>query len=312
MLAPRRAVRRVARRPQGRSAPVTADGLATDARSVEELPAAVRGVLRHQDGVVSRRQLLDLGHAPHDVRRWRRRRLLVPWHDGVYLDHTGRPTWSQRAWAAVLCLAPAALHGPSVLRAVSGPGLRGRDDAGLVHVAVDHGRTVSAPPGVRVHRVRGLAAKARWDLSPPRMCVEDAVLDAAASARDDFAAVAVVAAAVGGRLTTAARLAEALGQRRRIARRAFLRGVVEDVGRGECSVLEREYARRVERAHGLPAGRRQPPCCRRVAGRASPPGARTARRNDERVGPEPPGDSGPTRSGLGAQRSQAVTATRRP
>lgn len=219
----------------------------------------MRGVLRHQDGVVSRRQLLDLGHAPHDVRRWRRCRLLVPWHDGVYLDHTGRPTWSQRAWAAVLCLAPAALHGPSVLRAVSGPGLRGRDDAGLVHVAVDHGRTVSAPPGVRVHRVRGLAAKARWDLSPPRMCVEDAVLDAAASARDDFAAVAVVAAAVGGRLTTAARLAEALGQRRRIARRAFLRGVVEDVGRGECSVLEREYARRVERAHGLPAGRRQVP-----------------------------------------------------
>lgn len=244
-------------RPQVSCDEVVRARTASDAGGMDGLPPMLQRTLRHQDGVVSRKQLTQLGHTPDDLRRWRRRRLLTTWHEGVYVDHTGRPTWVQRAWAAVLSTAPSALFGTSALRAVTGPGLRGHDDAGPIHVAVDHARTLVPPAGVRVHRIRGLEDRVRWDLSPPRMRVEDAVVDMASRARDDFAAVAVVAAAVGGRLTTPPRLLDALDRRGRLARRSFLVGVVEDVRAGECSVLEREYTRRVERPHGLPRGRRQ-------------------------------------------------------
>jgi hypothetical protein len=39
--------------------------------------------------------------------------------------------------------------------------------------------------------------------------------------------------------------------------RRLLGELLEDLKAGACSVLEREYLRRVERAHGLPAGERQ-------------------------------------------------------
>ncbi|WP_211332423.1 hypothetical protein [Nocardioides aurantiacus] len=223
------------------------------------LPASLRHLLDEQGGLVARAQVLEGGHQVHDVRRWVRQRLLTPVHEGVYVGHTGPLTWHQRSVAAVLYAAPAALHGCCVLRAVHGPGWRGHDDHGPVHVAVDVSRRVARQPGVVVHRVAGMHERTLWHLCPPRMRVEEAVLDVASTAVDDFAAVQVVAAAVGARSTTAARLNEALSRRTRIARRVFLRALIEDVAQGACSVLEVAYLRDVERAHGLPRGRRQAP-----------------------------------------------------
>lgn len=220
---------------------------------------ALRRLRVDQDGVVSRRQLHELGASDADVARWRRRRLLTPVHPGVYVDHTGPLTWTQRAWAAVLAVEPAALAGPSALRAESGPGRRDLDDDGPVHVAVDHDRRVAAPDGVVVHRVRRLDDRVRWAARPPRVRVEDAVLDVAQGAATDHAAIAVVADAVQARLTTVARLTEALSARSRVRRRTFLRTVLDDVLEGACSVLEHTYLRDVERAHGLPRGGRQHP-----------------------------------------------------
>ena len=61
----------------------------------------------------------------------------------------GHLSWRQRAWAAVLLAAPAALFGESALRAFDGPGRRGHDDAGPIHVAVVRARAVpGTPPGV--------------------------------------------------------------------------------------------------------------------------------------------------------------------
>lgn len=223
------------------------------------LPAPLRALLTEQGGVVARSQVLGAGHEVHDLRRWVRQRLLVPVHEGVYVDHTGPLTWHQRSVAAVLYAAPAALHGCCALRAIHGPGWRGHDDTDAVHVVVDVSRRVADQPGVVVHRVAGLDERALWHRCPPRMRVEEAVLDVASTAVDDYAAVQVVAAAVGARSTTAARLGAALSRRRRIARRAFLQGVVDDVAQGACSVLEVAYLRDVERAHSLPRGRRQAP-----------------------------------------------------
>ncbi len=216
----------------------------------------IPGRLRDQNGVISRRQVLQAGDKPHDIERRLRRREWAPVHEGVYVDHTGELTWLQRAWAAVLFSSPAALSHASALRAVEGPGRRHRDDA-LIHVAVSQGRHRTAPEGVRLHQMSGFTARVQWNAGPPRVRYEHAVLDLAAEASTDHAAIAVLADACGGRRTTAGRIGKALDHRSRLPRRALLRDVLADVAAGTCSVLEHGYLTLVERPHGLPEGRRQ-------------------------------------------------------
>ena len=221
------------------------------------VPDVLQELLRSQDGVVSRGQVLALGLGPHDLRRLVRNRHLTPMFPGIFVGHTGEPSWLQRAWAAVLAVGGGALCGESALRAAGGPGRRGHPDGGLIHVAVDRMRSVTAPAGVVVHRRAGLAERVLWNANPPRMRVEEALLDVAAAARSDFAAVAPLADAVQARLTTAERLLETLAARERIARRPLLASALTDIAEGTCSVLEREYLVRVERPHGLPRPWRQ-------------------------------------------------------
>ena len=170
---------------------------------------ALRELMSDQDGVISRRQADKLGVTPADIRRLIRHRQWARVHPGVYVNHTGERTWQQRAWAAVLFAAPAALCGGSALRAANGPGHRDHDDEGVIHVAVDHTRTVVTPVGVRAHRLVGLNSRAQWNRCPPRLRIEEAVLDVAAAATDDFSSIAVLADAVQSRRTTADRLDEA-------------------------------------------------------------------------------------------------------
>jgi hypothetical protein len=211
----------------------------------------MRQFLEAQDGVVARRQLIAAGLDEHDVKRLVRRKELAPVHPGVYVDHTGEPSWMQRAWAAVLYAWPAALAGSAALRATDG---QGPDD---IDVVVAHDRRVRPRVGFVVERRRGLDAHVLWNLRPPRLRYEEAVLDVATSASTDLDAIAVLAAACGRRRTTAARLAGALRDRSRVPRRAWVEAVIDDIGAGTCSVLEHGYLRRVERAHGLPSARRQ-------------------------------------------------------
>lgn len=219
----------------------------------------LREVLDAQCGVVARRQALAAGLNAHDIRRLLRRREWARVHPGVYVDHTGPLAWEQRAWAAVLLVGPpAALSHESAIRAARGPERRDADQ-GPIHVAVDRRRTVSVPEGVALHHLTDLDRRAHWNLGPPRVRIEHAVLDVAASANDALDAIATLADAVQSRRTTAARLRAALDSRRRIPRRTFLEGVLADVASGTCSVLEHGYVDRVERPHGLPAAERQVP-----------------------------------------------------
>ena len=71
------------------------------------------------------------------------------------------------------------------------------------------------------------------------------------------AALSITAQACQQRLTTAARLCTELGDRVETHRRGFVLAALDDIASGAHSFLELEYLRRVERAHGLPAGRRQ-------------------------------------------------------
>lgn len=221
-----------------------------------ELPSDVREALALQAGVASRRQAILAGMTDADIRRLLRRREWAVVHPGVYVVHTGPLTWLQRAWAAVLFAWPAALGHESAVRAGDGPGRRYEDDA-VIHIVVDQRRTVTTPSGVRVHRRRLFDEQVRWNLSPPRLQYEHAVLDMALEAGDDLTAIGLLARAVQSRRTTALRLLDSVGERSRVRRRAWLMAVLSDIAEGTCSVLEHEYLARVERAHGLPRGSRQ-------------------------------------------------------
>lgn len=216
----------------------------------------VERILLEQDGLISRRQALGSGLTPPDIARKLRRREWATVHAGVFVNHTGPLTWHQRAWAAVLFSWPAALSHQSSVRAAEGPGRRGRDDA-VIHVAIARPRHLVEPPGVRLHRMSGFGDRVRWNLGPPRVRYEDAVLDVASDAESELDAIAALADACGSRRTTASRLLDAAATRARLARRTWLVEVLTDVAGGTCSVLEHGYLTRVERPHGLPTGRRQ-------------------------------------------------------
>lgn len=215
---------------------------------------ALEDVLRLQDGVLSRRQVLLAGFDDARVERMIRRRNWARVFEGVYVDHTGPLTWSQRAWAATLVHEPAALSGASALRAfgiaVDGPN---RD----IELVVAAHRRVDDPSGVRTSRARDFADVIHPLLQPPRMRIEVAGLVVASRSRSADAAVAVLADLCQQRRTTPDRLLSALRARPRVPRRQLLETVLDDVAAGSYSALERRYLMWVERPHGLPIAARQ-------------------------------------------------------
>lgn len=211
-----------------------------------DLPPALTTLLRTQDGVVNRRQLLDLGLTKPQVETLLRRRSLAAVHPGVYVDHTGRPTYAQRCWAAVLYAEPAALAGRHALP--DPPTSPGEP----IEVVVDWSRRVGTRRGIRVTRMRGLDDHVGWNRSPPRLHLETAAVVAAGLARTDHEAIALLCQLVGARLTTAARLAAALDARPRYSRRRLLGALADDLAAGTHSVLEHGLLDRVLRPHGLP------------------------------------------------------------
>lgn len=215
----------------------------------------IRDLLIAQHGVVGRSQALEAGLEPAALRDRLRRRELVRMHKGVYLARSGPPDWLQRAWAAVLAVEPAALWGPSALRAVRGPGLRAHSDRAPIHVGVDGPRPATRPSGVVIHRVPGLQDRADWGGEPPRMRLEEATLDVAATAADDHEAVTALAEAVHARLATPGRMRDAIRARDRIPRRRLIGAILDDAVAGSCTALERAYLDLVQAPHGLPDDR---------------------------------------------------------
>lgn len=224
----------------------------------------MRDHLDQQHGVVSRTQLLDLGLKPHDIARLLRRRELALLRPGVYVDHTGVPTWWQRAWAAVLhCRTttgdPQRDHGSAALGGLSAvlaaEGLAGRDvaaGAAPIEVVVADERRPRGGRDLRVRRSSASLERVHWQLSPPRLRYEPAVLELAARRTRVVDTVGELARALGTRRTTPVRLLEQLDQLATLPGRGELRSILTDLSEGTCSVLEHAYQTLVERAHGLP------------------------------------------------------------
>jgi hypothetical protein len=204
-------------------------------------------ILRDQDGVISRRQALDAGLSRAALEWKLRRGQWVTVHSGVYAAQTGRLSWQQRAWAAVLLYWPAALSHESAIDRQSD----------LIHVAVGADRHLAERPGIKLHRVRGFDERVYWNLMPPRIQYEHAVLDVAEDA-GELDAIAVIAEACAGKRTWPARMSQVLAGRARCPSRTWFAALLRDIEQGTCSVLEQRWLE-TERRHGLPTGRRQKP-----------------------------------------------------
>src|SRR5262245_33158607 len=191
----------------------------------------VREILLAQDGVISRAQVIAAGERDQDIRRRLSRREWGRVHPGVFVDHTGPPTWNQMAWAAVLFYWPAALEGPSALHAFKVRGYEPRVGA-PVHVCVDRTRTVRRRIGIVVYQVARVESLCRMELSPPRQSVEHALLSVAARKKRLDASVATLADAVQSGRTKADRLRAALDERPKLRHRGILFEMLSDIDQG--------------------------------------------------------------------------------
>ncbi len=129
-----------------------------------------------------------------------------------------------------------------------------------IHISVPARHNPGRPRpirGVVIHRSRCLAPEWQPPWRLQRTTGEDTILDLIAAARSFDDAYGWISAAVGRRLTTPELLGKALAGRSRMRSRAWVAEAVQDAADGVHSPLERHYVRGVERAHGLPAARRQ-------------------------------------------------------
>jgi Protein of unknown function (DUF559) len=201
--------------------------------------------------VVSRPQLLAAGMTHSKIRaclaagRWQR---ISP---GVYATFTGPLSHRARLWAALLRAGDGAVAGPQATLWLVGVRDRPPDP---LDVVVPVARRVRGAAWFVVTRRRGLSDAVHPTARPPRLRVEDAVLDACAAERRPEAVVDLVLTAVHRRLTTADRLAVRLAARSRHRWVRLLASLLSDVRLGLRSALELRWLTVVVRPHGLPTG----------------------------------------------------------
>ena len=215
-------------------------------------PGSLLHLAQRQSGVITMDQARQHGLGRRPVERlvaeghWQR--LVV----GLYAVSAGRLSWPALAWAGVL---------------------QGGADARLGGAAAGylHGIVVEPPDRLTVlmPEDRRRVDQRYWTFTreragdrlrstglPPRTTIEDTVLDLCARC-EEAGMVDLVTRAVQTRRTSALQLRRRLSRRTRIRGRTFLEALLAEVDEGAQSALEIEYLRNVERAHGLPRGRRQ-------------------------------------------------------
>jgi very-short-patch-repair endonuclease len=218
--------------------------------------ADLHRLLERQCGVLSRQQALAAGLSAtlidNRLRSGRWQRL----QQGVYAAFSGTPSRDALRWAALLRAGPSA-----ALSHQTAAELHGLTDkpSPLIHITVAATQRVTPMTGVLLHHSRTLYAAVHPTASPPRTRVEDTVLDLAHSALTFDDAFGWLCRAVGRRVTTPDKLCDALQTRSRVRWRRDLAIALGAISAGVHSPLERRYVMNVERAHGLPAARRQAP-----------------------------------------------------
>ncbi|MDX6246110.1 MAG: hypothetical protein QOE76_3833 [Frankiales bacterium] len=216
---------------------------------------AVANLGRHQQHVVSRLQLAELGIRSDVVRdqvsagRWQ------VYANRVVVLHGGPITRPQAHWVAVLSQpAGAALAGIS---AAIAQGLDWKSPE-QIHVVVPAGARPRPRPGVTVHVSRRFdpIADVEFAVRPPCTHLDRSVIDAAAWAPNDRRACGVLCAAVQQRLTTVGQLQTAFTTAGLVHRHRLIGLTLGDVAGGAQSFAEIDFVRLARRA-GLHAPARQ-------------------------------------------------------
>jgi very-short-patch-repair endonuclease len=221
----------------------------------QQLPGEVSELLARQAIVITRTQALAAGMTRHAIQarldsgRWQRI------HAGVYAAYSGRPTRESLMWAAVLGAAQG-----GVLCHESAAELHGLMEprkGAPIDVMVARGRAVAPMKGVVIHYSRRVDVARHPALEPPRTRLEETVLDLAEAEATATGAISWILTACASRRTKPDRVLRALENRPRMRRRKLLLAALGDARIGVETILERGYLYRVERAHGLPEGKRQ-------------------------------------------------------
>ena len=215
----------------------------------------LRARIAGQAGLVTRAQAIGAGLTAEAI-EWRIRQggwvRVIP---GIYQTLPGCADWEARALAALLHAGTgAALVGRSAGFAW---GLV-RSEPETIEIVIPASRRVRAPEGVEVRRSRLLSNRVHPTEWPHRIVAEHTVLDIADGGTFDQA-VSLAAKAIDLTVATPETLRAALASRPRQSYAAELLEALTDVADGAESAAEVRYVRDVERAHGLPAGRRQVP-----------------------------------------------------
>ena len=206
-----------------------------------------------QAGVVTTEQAVSLGQTRHSLARlvgdgrWRRLA------SGLYLASPAEPNFSALAWGGVLLGGQGSRLGP---RASAHLHELEKRAPGAVDVLVPADRRIRVAGPWEFVRDSSANRSTRTIGQPPRLVIDDAVIDFAALIKEPDV-VGLVTQAVSSHKTTAPRLLRTLERRGRHPHRALLRDMLADVAEGAESPIELRYLRDVERPHALPNGRRQ-------------------------------------------------------
>jgi len=216
-------------------------------------PAGLDNLAMTQDGMLAREQALAAGLSLAAIRERLSRGSWQRIYPGVYAAFTGKVIRSSELWAAVLHAGVGAALSHDTAAELDG--LRKRECA--IHVTVPVERRVVPVSGLVIHRTDRIARTRHPAKMPPRTRVEETVLDLTQAARTFDEAFDWLCRGCGGRFTTPDRILEAMALRKKVRWRAELTAALAEVAGGVHSVLELQYVRHVERAHGLPSARRQ-------------------------------------------------------
>lgn len=208
-----------------------------------------------QHGLLSQRQLHELGVTRAIVRNHLRARRWTQRTSAVYSVTTGPLSWEQQLWRAVLHAGPNALIGG--LTAAKVQGMKNWDRPEIT-VLVANALSFDALPGVTFFRTRRPLDEMRAPMRLPLCLPAPAVLLFAAYEPHHRTAHGAIAAAIQQRLTSEAEVAVWLERLRPLPRAGQFRALLADIGGGAQSLAEVDVRRACRRFHVvLPTSQRR-------------------------------------------------------
>jgi len=227
-----------------------------------ELPEECSALLHLQRGVIALWQAERAGLAPGLVRAKLRGGRWQPLYRGVYAAFTGEPPRTAWQWAALLRAGEGAAL--SHYTAAEIDKLTDRV-SNVIHVTVGHDRRVQldeearAPsaPRITLHRSGRISASRHPARTPPRTRIAETVIDLTQLAANFDDVLGWLSRSCARGLTTPDQLRSAAAARRKMRWRREILIALDDVAAGAHSPLEYHFVHGVERAHRLPAAKRQ-------------------------------------------------------